>query len=73
MPLVSQYINLAWKLFFISVIAFCPNNTEVHIYKFIADKWEKLHVLSKVHIYKLSICTHPSPSLIKCFHLPVFN
>uniref|UniRef100_A0ACD5ZDY5 Uncharacterized protein n=1 Tax=Avena sativa TaxID=4498 RepID=A0ACD5ZDY5_AVESA len=30
-----------------SMIAFCPNNTEVHIYKFIADKWEKLHVLSK--------------------------
>lgn len=30
------------------VIAFCPNNHEVHIYKFFTDKWEKLHVLSKV-------------------------
>jgi len=29
------------------VIAFCPNNNEVHIYKFFTDKWEKLHVLSK--------------------------
>jgi hypothetical protein len=48
MCLDSQYFNMAWNLFFLSVIAFCPNNTEVHIYKFIADKWEKLHVLSKV-------------------------
>ena len=31
-----------------AVIAFCPNNNEVHIYKFFTDKWEKLHVLSKV-------------------------
>jgi actin related protein 2/3 complex subunit 1A/1B len=31
-----------------SMIAFCPNNNEVHIYKFFTDKWEKLHVLSKV-------------------------
>ncbi|KAG8072922.1 hypothetical protein GUJ93_ZPchr0006g44222 [Zizania palustris] len=30
-----------------SMVAFCPNNNEVHIYKFITDKWEKLHVLSK--------------------------
>ncbi|AQK76201.1 Actin-related protein 2/3 complex subunit 1A [Zea mays] len=30
-----------------SMIAFCPNNHEVHIYKFFTDKWEKLHVLSK--------------------------
>uniref|UniRef100_A0A0E0K6W5 Arp2/3 complex 41 kDa subunit n=1 Tax=Oryza punctata TaxID=4537 RepID=A0A0E0K6W5_ORYPU len=30
-----------------SMIAFCPNNNEVHIYKFFTDKWEKLHVLSK--------------------------
>ncbi|CAD6248975.1 unnamed protein product [Miscanthus lutarioriparius] len=30
-----------------AVIAFCPNNHEVHIYKFFTDKWEKLHVLSK--------------------------
>ncbi|WVZ73137.1 hypothetical protein U9M48_021482 [Paspalum notatum var. saurae] len=31
----------------LSMIAFCPNNNEVHIYKFFTDKWEKLHVLSK--------------------------
>ncbi|XP_044952627.1 actin-related protein 2/3 complex subunit 1B-like [Hordeum vulgare subsp. vulgare] len=30
-----------------SMIAFCPNTTEVHIYKFFTDKWEKLHVLAK--------------------------
>ncbi|GJN22556.1 hypothetical protein PR202_gb10134 [Eleusine coracana subsp. coracana] len=30
-----------------SMIAFCPNNNEVHIFKFFTDKWEKLHVLSK--------------------------
>ncbi|XP_062221548.1 actin-related protein 2/3 complex subunit 1B-like isoform X2 [Phragmites australis] len=30
-----------------SMTAFCPNNNEVHIYKFFTDKWEKLHVLSK--------------------------
>ncbi|OAY75834.1 actin-related protein 2/3 complex subunit 1A-like [Ananas comosus] len=30
-----------------SMIAFCPNNTEVHIYKLLADKWEKVHVLYK--------------------------
>jgi hypothetical protein len=33
-----------------AVIAFCPNNNQVHIYKFFTDKWEKLHVLSKVNI-----------------------
>uniref|UniRef100_M8ARE0 Arp2/3 complex 41 kDa subunit n=1 Tax=Aegilops tauschii TaxID=37682 RepID=M8ARE0_AEGTA len=31
----------------LTVIAFCPNTTEVHIYKFFTDKWEKLHVLAK--------------------------
>ncbi|KAE8662807.1 Actin-related protein 2/3 complex subunit 1A [Hibiscus syriacus] len=30
-----------------SMIAFCPNNNEVHIYKLLQDKWEKLHVLQK--------------------------
>lgn len=30
-----------------SMIAFCPNNSEVHIYKSIQDKWEKLYVLQK--------------------------
>ncbi|XP_054817503.1 actin-related protein 2/3 complex subunit 1A-like isoform X1 [Prosopis cineraria] len=30
-----------------SMIAFCPNNNEVHIYKLLEDKWEKAHVLQK--------------------------
>lgn len=29
------------------MVAFCPNNNEVHIYKLIQEKWEKLHVLQK--------------------------
>ena len=31
-----------------AVVAICPNNTEVHIYKLSEDKWEKVHVLLKV-------------------------
>ncbi|XP_042044013.1 actin-related protein 2/3 complex subunit 1A-like [Salvia splendens] len=30
-----------------SMIAFCPNNNEVHIYKMLEGKWEKIHVLHK--------------------------
>lgn len=30
-----------------TMVALCPNNTEVHIYKFIMDKWERVHVLFK--------------------------
>ncbi|KAH7669657.1 Actin-related protein 2/3 complex subunit 1 protein [Dioscorea alata] len=30
-----------------SMVAFCPNNNEVHIYKLVREKWEKLHVLYK--------------------------
>ncbi|KAI3449864.1 hypothetical protein Pfo_006529 [Paulownia fortunei] len=30
-----------------SMIAFCPNNNEVHIYKLLEGKWEKIHVLHK--------------------------
>lgn len=30
-----------------TMIAFCPNNTEVHIYKFTTDKWDRAHVLYK--------------------------
>ncbi|KAK4438904.1 Actin-related protein 2/3 complex subunitB [Sesamum alatum] len=30
-----------------SMIAFCPNNNEVHIYKLLDGKWEKIHVLQK--------------------------
>lgn len=29
------------------MVAICPNNTEVHIYKLSEDKWEKVHVLYK--------------------------
>ncbi|KMZ72794.1 Actin-related protein 2/3 complex subunit [Zostera marina] len=30
-----------------TMVAFCPNNTEVHIYKTVAEKWEKVHILQK--------------------------
>ncbi|CAN1160763.1 Actin-related protein 2/3 complex subunit 1A, partial [Linum perenne] len=30
-----------------SMIALCPNNSEVHIYRSSQDKWEKVHVLEK--------------------------
>ncbi|XP_034197987.1 actin-related protein 2/3 complex subunit 1B-like isoform X2 [Prunus dulcis] len=30
-----------------SMLAFCPNNSEVHIYALLQGKWEKLHVLQK--------------------------
>ncbi|CAA0823897.1 Actin-related protein 2/3 complex subunit 1A [Striga hermonthica] len=30
-----------------SMIAFCPNNNEVHIYQLLGGKWEKIHVLQK--------------------------
>ncbi|XP_059452209.1 actin-related protein 2/3 complex subunit 1A-like isoform X1 [Corylus avellana] len=31
----------------LSMVAFCPNSNEVHIYKLLQDKWEKVHVLQK--------------------------
>ncbi|XP_059316629.1 actin-related protein 2/3 complex subunit 1A-like [Lycium barbarum] len=31
----------------LSMIALCPNNSEVHIYKLSEDKWERVHVLEK--------------------------
>ncbi|RID66736.1 hypothetical protein BRARA_D01854 [Brassica rapa] len=31
-----------------SMVAFCPNNNEVHIYKSSQDHWEMLHVLEKI-------------------------
>lgn len=30
-----------------SMVAFCPNNNEVHIYRLLQDKWERVHVLQK--------------------------
>ncbi|CAN7018584.1 unnamed protein product [Brassica oleracea var. botrytis] len=30
-----------------SMVAFCPNNNVVHIYKSSQDHWERLHVLEK--------------------------
>ncbi|KAI0510073.1 actin-related protein 2/3 complex subunit 1B [Dendrobium catenatum] len=30
-----------------TMVALCPNNAEVHIYKFTMDKWERVHVLFK--------------------------
>ncbi|PPS09525.1 hypothetical protein GOBAR_AA11098 [Gossypium barbadense] len=30
-----------------SMVALCPNNNEVHIYRLVNDKWEKVHVLQK--------------------------
>lgn len=51
----SSFLALRLSLWHVSiyflVVAFCPNNNEVHIYKFIRDKWERAHVLQKVHPY----------------------
>ncbi|VFQ87771.1 unnamed protein product [Cuscuta campestris] len=30
-----------------SMIALCPNNSEVHIFRLIEEKWEKFHILQK--------------------------
>lgn len=30
-----------------SMIALCPNNNEVHIYKFVEENWERIHILQK--------------------------
>ncbi|XP_042486338.1 actin-related protein 2/3 complex subunit 1A-like [Macadamia integrifolia] len=30
-----------------SMVAFCPNNNEIHIYRSLEDKWERVHVLHK--------------------------
>lgn len=30
-----------------SMIAFCPNSNEVHIYRLLEEKWERIHVLQK--------------------------
>ncbi|XP_021898322.1 actin-related protein 2/3 complex subunit 1B-like [Carica papaya] len=30
-----------------TMVAFCPNNNEVHIYRSSQDKWEKVHILQK--------------------------
>ncbi|KAM7524553.1 hypothetical protein LguiA_014455 [Lonicera macranthoides] len=30
-----------------SMIAFCPNNNEVHIYRLLEENWERIHVLQK--------------------------
>lgn len=32
----------------LAVIALCPNNNEVHIYKEVDENWERIHVLQKV-------------------------
>ncbi|KAA8525018.1 hypothetical protein F0562_011344 [Nyssa sinensis] len=29
------------------LIAFCPNNNEVHIYRLLEEKWERIHILQK--------------------------
>ncbi|KAK1283203.1 Actin-related protein 2/3 complex subunit 1A [Acorus calamus] len=30
-----------------TMVAICPNNNEVHIYKLMQEKWEKIHILRK--------------------------
>ncbi|KAM0048813.1 putative transcription factor WD40-like family [Helianthus debilis subsp. tardiflorus] len=30
-----------------AVLALCPNNNEVHIYKLVEESWERIHVLQK--------------------------
>jgi len=40
--------NIIMCLSLFVVVALCPNNNEVHIYKLVEDKWEKVYVLQKV-------------------------
>lgn len=42
-----EYWFFSHILFSFVVVALCPNNHEVHIYRYSPDKWEKLHVLEK--------------------------
>lgn len=46
----SSFYSARANAFFICfiVVAFCPNNNEVHIYKSLQDNWERVHVLQKV-------------------------
>jgi hypothetical protein len=48
MYFVSSSSSSSSYYYFFVVVAFCPNSNEVHIYKLLQDKWEKVHVLQKV-------------------------
>ncbi|KAL8151126.1 hypothetical protein V2J09_020934 [Rumex salicifolius] len=41
-----------------SMIAFCPNNEEVHIYGKLDGKWEKIHVLQKFSVALIVVLCH---------------
>ncbi|GFZ05722.1 actin-related protein C1B [Actinidia rufa] len=43
---LKNYLNMM-PLEARDMIAFCPNNNEVHIHKLVEDKWERIHVLQK--------------------------
>nr|KYP47643.1 Actin-related protein 2/3 complex subunit 1 [Cajanus cajan] len=48
--MIAAFINSSNIIIYFSpsvVVAFCPNNNEVHIYKLVEDKWEKVYVLQK--------------------------
>ncbi|KAL4190610.1 hypothetical protein AMTRI_Chr07g76580 [Amborella trichopoda] len=45
--LLAQCITChAWSPYH-TMLAFCPNSNEVHIYRVLPDKWERVHVLQK--------------------------
>ncbi|CAH8301853.1 unnamed protein product [Eruca vesicaria subsp. sativa] len=48
-----QHSKTAFEDYNSFVVAFCPNNNEVHIYKSSQDQWERLHVLEKVKLFSL--------------------
>lgn len=48
---IAAFLNSSNIIIYFSpsvVVALCPNNNEVHIYRLVEDKWEKVHVLQKV-------------------------
>ncbi|OWM78756.1 hypothetical protein CDL15_Pgr002927 [Punica granatum] len=46
-PSASVRIYLHFAIVISALIALCPNNSEVHIYRMSEDKWERVHVLQK--------------------------
>lgn len=47
-------LDIVLTTLLLAVIALCPNNNEVHIYRMSEDKWERAHVLQKVILPQLN-------------------
>lgn len=54
----NTHCNLVLSLF-ITELAICPNNNEVHIYAKKSGKWEVEHILTEVSVFpKFMLFTH---------------